>query len=214
MPNITKMVEAMSAASVEQKKSVVLVIKDGIFNNEFVTSLAELLQASKRYTLRTYICNSDYYDSDTRRFCEENGANVLICVQPCVGFSVQAIDALVSDCSELERAHTCIAVPTRERSFAKVLASLKKRGIDAFDEREAESLTSIFNIKVKDKMIHLDEKGRFECDGFQPHDIVCIPLATMTDGVEQPSVKKMVHTRFTTSNSGVRGCLLDHLRNI
>jgi len=207
-------VEAMSAASVEQKKSVVLVIKDGLFNNDFVTSLAEVLQAPKGYTLRTYITNSDYYDSDTRRFCEENGASVLIFVQPCVGFSSQAINALVSDCSELQGAHTCIAVPRPERSFTKVLTSLKRRGIDAFDERELESLTSIFDINVKDKRIHLDEKGRFECDGFQPHDIVCIPLATVTEGVQQSSIKKMVHTKFTTSNSGVRGCLLDHLRNI
>lgn len=209
-----KMVDAMNTAKMEKKKSVVLVIKNGELSQEFVASLAEVLQAAKTYTLRTYMSDSDHYDSDVRRFCETNGAEILVFVQPMVGFSAQAINALVSDCSELQRAHTCIAVPRRERSFAKVLASLKQRGADAFDERELESLSSIFDINVKDGRIHLDDKGRFECDGFQPHDIVCVPLATMAEDVPQSSVKKMVHTRFTTSNFGVRGCLLDHLRNV
>lgn len=211
MPSIQKIIEAGNS---QKRKNVVLVIKKGEISKEFVTSLSDVLLCAKRYTIRTYMCDSDYFDKGTKEFCEKNEADMLVFVQPTVGFCTQAIDALVADYSELGQAHSCVAVPKRERSFRKVLSSLKQRGADALDEREMESLTSIFDINVKDNTIHLDEKGRFECDGFQPQDIVCVPLATMLTGVDHASVKKLVHTRFTTTNYGTCGCLLDHLRHI
>ena len=212
MPSIQKMVEA---ANKNKKFSVVMVIKHGYISKEFLTSLCALLQSAKQYTLRTYMCSgdtSDYFDESTRAFCEENSADAIIFVQPMVGFCVEAINALVADCNELQGAQTCVAVPRHERSFHKVLSSLKRLGVDAFDERTVESLTSIFDIKVKNNKIHLDDKGRFECEGFQPQDIVCVPLATVRSNVDESGVRKLVHTRFTTSNHEACGCLLDHLR--
>lgn len=204
----------IDAGNKEKKKNVVLVIKSGEICKEFVTSLSDVLLSAKRYAIRTYMSEADHFDEGTREFCDKNETDLLIFVQPAVGFCPQAIAALVEDCSDLQQAYTCVAVPRKERSFSKVLSSLKERGAATFDERELESLTSIFDIKVKNNRIHLDDKGRFECDGFQPHDIVCMPLSTMHAGVDQATVKKFVHTRFTTTNGGTCGCLLDHLKHI
>lgn len=214
MPSVQRMVEA---AKKNKKFSVVMVIKHGYISKEFLTSLCDVLQSAKKYRLKTYMCSSDtddYFDDSTKAFCEENSADAIIFVQPTVGFCVEAINALVSDCDELQGAQTCVAVPRRERSFRKVVASLKRLGADAFDERTVESLTSIFDIKVKNNKIHLDDKGRFECEGFQPQDIVCVPLATVRSNVDESGVRRLVHTRFTTSNREACGCLLDHLRII
>lgn len=185
-----------------------MVIKAGYISKEFLTSLCDVLQSAKQYTLKTYMCDTDYLDDGTMAFCETSDADAIICIQTMVGFSVGAIDALVADCHELDGTQTCVAVPRPERSFGK----LKRLGVDSLDERAIESLTSIFDIKVKNKKIHLDEKGRFECEGFQPHDIVSVPLATVRANVDEAGVRKLVHTRFTTSNREACGCLLDHLK--
>ena len=208
MPSIQRIAEAVS----RKKKSVVLVIKSGYISTEFLMSLCDLLLSSRQYDLATYVCETDYFDNETRAFCQEKKADALIFLQPTIGFSTEAIGALVSDLDELQGAHTCVAVPRKDRSFRKVMTSLKRLGVGAFDERLVESLSSIFDIKVKNNKIHLDGKGRFECESFQPQDIVCVPLATMRGEVDQTALKKIVHTRFTTSNFGACGCLLDHLR--
>ena len=208
MPSIQKMIEAAN----KKKFCVVMVIKTCYISKEFLTSLCDVLQSAKQYTLKTYMCDTDYFDDGTRAFCETNDADAIIFVQTMVGFCVEAINALVADCHELDGTQTCVAVPRPERSFSKVLSSLKRLGVDSLDERGFESLTSIFDIKVKDKKIHLDDKGRFQCEGFQPQDIVCVPLATVRASVDEAGVRKLVHTRFTTSNREVCGCLLDHLK--
>lgn len=211
MPSIQKIIEAGNKS---KKICVVVVIKVGYISREFLVSLCDVLQSAKQYTLRTYMCDTDYFADGLRAFCEEHGADAVIFVQTMVGFSVDAINALVADCHELTDTQSCVAVPREERSFRKVFSSLKRLGVDSFDERAMESLTSIFDINVKNNKIHLDDKGRFECEGFQPHDIVCVPLATVRENVTDAAVKKLVHTRYTTSNREARGCLLDHLRVI
>lgn len=208
------MLGALKAAEGEKRKNVLIVIKNGPISREFVASLSDVLLCAKDYNVSTYMCDSDYFDDDMREFCEQNGTDLLVFVQSTVGFCTQAIAALVADSSELENAHSCVAVPLQVRSYQKVLSTMKERGPGALDERAMESLTSVFDIRVKDKKIHLDKKLRFECDGFQPHDIVCVPLATVSANGAQTDIKKYIHTRFTTSNNGTCGCLLDHLKHM
>lgn len=180
---------------------------------EFVASLSDLLLCAKEYTVNTYMSDSDYLDDDMREFCEKNDTDLLVFVQSTVGFSSEAIAALVADFPELGHAQSCVAVPLEVRSYQKVLSTVKERGVDALDERAIESLTSVFDINVRDNKIHLDRSGRFECDGFQPNDIICAPLATLSSAANK-EIKKFVHTTFTTSNNGTRGCLLDHLQQL
>lgn len=178
-------IQKMIGAANKNKFCVVIYV-----SKEFLTSLCDVLQSAK-----------------LRRRHEG-----FLFVQTMVGFCVEAINALVADCHELDGTQTCVAVPRPERSFSKVFSSLKRLGVESLDERAFESLTSIFDIKVKNKKIHLDDKGRFECEGFQPQDIVCVPLATVHASVDEAGVLGLVHTRFTTSNREVCGCLLDHLK--
>lgn len=206
------MVEAADAAK-KVKKNVLFVIKDCEISKEFLLSLSAILTCDKKYKLLIYMCDSDSYDDATRTFCEKNEVDILIFMRPTVGFCVQSIHALVADCADGARAtHTCIPVPRRDRSFKKVSDILKEEGAPSLDQRELESLTSIFDIDVKDKSITLDDRGRFEANGFQPHDIVCVPVQSISGEFDQAQTKKLVHTRFTTSNSGTVGCLLDHLK--
>lgn len=214
MPSLQRIIDAGNNVRREKKKSVIMMIKNGEISREFVTSLSDLLLCHKNYNINTYMSDSDYYDDASRAFCEKNGADMLIFVQPMVGFCTEAINALVSDCTDLTCAHSCIPVPRRERSFRKVLGIVNKRESGSVDERLLESLASIFDINVKDCKIHLDDAGRFEADGFQPQDIVCVPLATMGGDTDKSKIKLLVHTRYTTSNFGVPGCLLDHLKNV
>lgn len=204
---------ALEESAGDKRKNVLIIVKNGLISREFVASLSDVLLCAKDYNVQTYMSGADYFDSDMRKFCEQNGTDLLVFVQPTVGFGTDAIAALVADCSELDHAHSCVAVPLEGRSYHKVLSAVKERGPDALDERSVESLTSVFDISVRDKKIHLDSRGRFECDGFQPHDIVCAPLATVSAG-DNKEIKKFVHTTFTTSNNGTRGCLLDHLKHI
>lgn len=216
------MVERANAsqnASNTTKKKVVFIIKDSEISKEFLFSLCEILTCPKEYTLQIYMSESESYEGRLKAFCDQHEIDTLIFIQPSVGFCVRAIHALVSDCTDdSPPKQTCVAVPKRDRSFNKLsqLFTNAKTNANnaaelnlALDDRALESLTSIFDIDVKDNSIKLDAKGRFEAKGFQSHDIVCVPVQSITG--DQSSVKKYIHTRFTTSNGGTTGCLLDHL---
>ncbi len=100
MPSIQKMVESAKKSQTERENNmrrVLLIIRSGDVSRQFLQSLVDLVSHKKKYILKIHTSNNGDIHVETLKSMCYDDIDMVISVQPYVGFSVESIQALVSD---------------------------------------------------------------------------------------------------------------------